>query len=363
MKRNDSHPGEPMHPGIIIKMELKARGISQKKFAEMIGLQPSHFCEILKGNRSISNQMSVAIGNELHIPPAHIMKLQAEYGLRRDSEGLDDAATYEAQMLVHEYDRIYDMKTITRHMGISDKNAAEIIDCCRNLLHFTNPKHQERMAYGFYHKSGKTGLDLRMIATWSVLAQYEAEKQPAPVGRYDRSRLDDLSVELAAIFNDNSNTVNRVSRKLSEYGIRFCEVPKVEHASIDGYSFFISSQQPAIVITRRFNRIDNMAFAVLHEVGHLKLHLDNDGCRINIADADELCREEELEANDFAANALIPEEMWSTAPATPLIPKVIQNNYSAWAKAKHLNKWIVLGRVSHDTGMYMFKSDKSREIL
>lgn len=109
-------------------------------------------------------------------------------------------------------------------------------------------------------------------------------------------------------------------------------------------------------------RIDNFAFAVLHEVGHLKMHLSNDQERVTIADVEEMSTKEEREANDFAANALIPNSTWAKAPEVSLNSHAIQVKYSAWAKKEHLNKWIVLGRVSHDTGMYMFKSDSSREI-
>jgi HTH-type transcriptional regulator/antitoxin HigA len=46
----------------------------------------------------------------------------------------------------------------------------------------------------------------------------------------------------------------------------------------------------------------------------------------------------------------------------PLNPYVIQKKYTQWAKSKGLNPWIVLGRVSHETGMYRFTSDSSRSI-
>jgi HTH-type transcriptional regulator/antitoxin HigA len=220
---------------------------------------------------------------------------------------------------------------------------------------------QQRQSYGRFHKSGKTGLDNRMIATWTILAQYEAGKLPAPTTKYDKTLLDKLSGELSLIFHENSNTENRVSRKLSEYGIKFCIVPKVERASIDGYSF-VSNGIPSIVITRRYNRIDNLAFAVLHEIGHLKLH-GNNGCgRVSVADADEQSTKEEREANEYAANILIPEDTWLNAPKVRMNPRIIQSEYSAWANRQGMNKWIVLGRVSHETGMYMFNSDKSRDI-
>lgn len=124
----------------------------------------------------------------------------------------------------------------------------------------------------------------------------------------------------------------------------------------------VSNGQPSIVITKRYNRIDNIAFAVLHEVGHLKLHINGDDERVSVADADEVNTKEEREANNYASQVLLPDSVWQDAPEVLMNPHLIQQKYSAWAKRKGLNKWIVLGRISHDTGMYMFKSDKSREI-
>jgi len=350
-----------VHPGFIVKMELKARGIKQKDFADKIAIQPSHLSEILKGNRNLSDQLADKIENELGIPSAHLKQLQAEYDFRKKTAQINDIAEHEAEKVIAEYNLSYDMRVIFKYLGITDSCPTEKVRFCKENLHFVSPKQQVSFVYGRYHKSEKTGLDIRMISTWSVLARYEATRQPAPKGQYDYGKLDTLSMELSEIFNENQNTINRVTRKLSEYGIKFCIVPKVERASIDGYSF-ISENQPAIVITKRYNKIDNIAFAVLHEVGHLKMHLGNNDERVSIAAAEEMDSKEEREANEFAANALIPNSTWERAPEVPMNPHMIQLKYTAWAKKEHLNKWIVLGRVSHDTGMYMFKTDSSRFI-
>lgn len=350
-----------VHPGFIIKMELKARGMKQKDFAERIAIQQSHLSEILKGTRNISDQMAETIESVLGIPSAHLIQLQAEFNFKKKSAQIKDIEDHEAEMMLMEYNEIYDMRVIFKLVGIKDYSSTEKLQFCKETLHFAAPIEQQRKAYGYYHRSEKTGLDTRMISTWSVLAQYEAERQPAPIGYFDKSQIDKLSSELSIIFNENYNTVNRVSRKLSEYGIKFCVVPKVERASIDGYSF-VQNGQPSIVITKRYNRIDNIAFAVLHEIGHLKLHIDGDGERVTVVDDDELSKKEERDANNYATQVLLPDCIWQDAPEVSMNPHIIQQKYSAWAKKKGLNKWIVLGRISHDTGMYMFKPDKSREI-
>ena len=46
---NNPAPFMAVHPGMMIKPELVERGISQKDFAKMIGVQPSHLSEVLNG--------------------------------------------------------------------------------------------------------------------------------------------------------------------------------------------------------------------------------------------------------------------------------------------------------------------------
>lgn len=363
-KKQKTELKDIIHPGHILGMELKERCITQKKFASLIAIQQSHLSEIIKGKRNITDQLAKKIERELSIPAEHWIKMQAEYIYNIKLSEQENADERDAEAKLSEYNIMYDMRSIYIHVGILSKPATERLKFCINTLKFESPAIQRKRVKGCFHRSEKTGLDTRMIATWSVLAKYEASLRPTPEGVFDKEKMDNLSQELSIIFNDNTNTFNRVEHKLSEYGIKFCIVPKVKHASIDGFSFYSDNGIPSIVITKRYNRIDNIAFAVMHEVGHLKLHSleDNEG-NLNLAYADEeFFTKEEREANNYAANALIPEHIWEDAPKVKMDPHTIQIKYSRWAKEHCLNKWIVLGRVSHETGMYMFKSDKSREI-
>ena len=104
----------------------------------------------------------------------------------------------------------------------------------------------------------------------------------------------------------------------------------------------------------------------MHELGHIYLgHVDENG-KINVAthnpESQEAYPLQEEQADKFANEALIPNKVWILAPPVPLNPYVIQKKYTQWAKSKGLNPWIVLGRVSHETGMYRFTSDTSRSI-
>ena len=120
---------------------------------------------------------------------------------------------------------------------------------------------------------------------------------------------------LARALHDNRSTEHTVKELLAAEGIAFCIVEKVDKASVDGYSY-IEDGTPYIILTRRYDRIDNFAFALMHEVGHIYLHyLDGSrsDCKLSIPDYDNESAEEK-EANTFAANALIPNEEWKNGP-------------------------------------------------
>lgn len=350
-------------PGFRLKTELKARKITQRVFAGMIGMRPSHLSEVISGKRAVTEQLAIKLESLLDIPVSVWLELQAKLEYHKKIISIDNSEYAEADKLLVEYNELYDLKTIFKYAGITKKTISERLDFCQNTLQFISPVAQKRAIQGYFHRSEKTGLDERMIATWSVLAMYEASLAPTPIGTFCKDGCDELAEKLSDIFNDNHHTINRITRTFSEYGIKFCVVHKLPHASIDGFSFY-KNGYPCIVVTQRFNRIDNLAFAVLHEVGHLKLHLTENGVgKISLVDPDseQLARDEQ-QANDYAANVLIPERLWEQQPAVILNPKVIQARFTKWAKTINKNKWIVLGRASHETNIYMFKSDETRKI-
>lgn len=81
MNNNIRHPFIATHPGELIKDEIKARGITQKRLSEISGISPSILSETIKGRRSISLNMALALEKSLDIPAEIWLNLQDQYNL------------------------------------------------------------------------------------------------------------------------------------------------------------------------------------------------------------------------------------------------------------------------------------------
>ncbi len=76
-------PSQPIHPGEMLKDELEAREMSQRKFAAIIDCSSSVLNEILNGKRPINTEYALKIEAATGIK-AHIwMNLQSAYNLQK----------------------------------------------------------------------------------------------------------------------------------------------------------------------------------------------------------------------------------------------------------------------------------------
>jgi len=71
-----------LHPGEVLAEELEARKISQKGFAQLLGMRAPHFNELLKGKRHISAILALKLEKHLKIDARFWMRLQVDYDLK-----------------------------------------------------------------------------------------------------------------------------------------------------------------------------------------------------------------------------------------------------------------------------------------
>ena len=88
-KNENPAPFMAVHPGMMIKPELEERGISQKDFAKMVGIQASHLSEVLNGKRTLTTDLAVKIESVIGLPAKILLSAQTQYELESANAVID----------------------------------------------------------------------------------------------------------------------------------------------------------------------------------------------------------------------------------------------------------------------------------
>lgn len=82
MIANNLTPFYSTHPGEVIKDELEARNISQRAFAQSVGMSYSVLNEILNAHRALTTTTALLFEAALDVPADVLMRLQTKYNLQ-----------------------------------------------------------------------------------------------------------------------------------------------------------------------------------------------------------------------------------------------------------------------------------------
>lgn len=349
-------PFEATHPGIVILDEINARNISQKELAHELGVLPTFLNEILKGKRAITADFAILLEKSLGISADYWMKFQSQYDIdkaRLKEKNVRKIELIETWNIIKEYVPVNQLKKLGYLIGTLEEDIIKIkniykVETIDNLVNTV----AEHRTLSFYRKSEKLQINQVNMLAWSKIAEFESDK--ITVTDFEESKIEQLKSELQKIFFENFDVKDRTRKLLENFGIKLVYLDKFDKTPIDGFSFW-SGNNPTIALSVRHKRIDNYAFTILHEIGHIELHLKENKERrfvdiIGSKDKDVF----ELQADEYAQKSLISDSQWNELVDfyTPLNDDKIFE-----FSAKHrIHPAIILGRACWEMNYYAIKS-------
>lgn len=360
-------PAIAIHPGEMLQDELKDRNIAQKDFALLTGIPQTYLNEIIKGKRRINADIALLIGKALKMEATLWLNLQNNYEL--DVAKINEKNTVRlAAMDLWQMVKNYIPEKFYKKYCVLTGNPVFDIPVVKEIY---NVENFEQLAgvyshtnYARFRKSDKLSIDKINLVGWVKLVNYQASK--TTVQPFEVTKQAELITELKAIFKKNKNTVEKSIETLANFGIKLIVQPQPEKCAVDGISFW-SNGNPAIGISLRYKRIDNFAFNILHELGHVYLHLINN----NTAEFIDLDKEhnseeyknskEEKEADEFSLNNLIESKSWES-----FINKNAYFNEDSvrlFATKMKVHPGIVQGRYCFETGSFRIKSSIDKTLF
>lgn len=302
-------------PVAAIEFRMEQAGLTPRDLAPVLGSR-AKVSEVLSGKRSITMSMARALHEHLQIP--------AEVLLQEPATAADQPEE-EIQW------RRFPLKEMAKRKWIpSVPNLAERAEhLVRDLINRAGGWQVARAA--LYRKNdhlrtnAKTDPYALQAWCWQVLATAN-DNLPSVAYEPGTVTLDFLSHVARLSWSDDGP---RVAQKfLAEHGVPLVVERHLPRTHLDGAALRLGDGRPVVALTLRYDRIDSFWFCLLHELAHVGRHL---GENTGTAFVDDLSLRKpagamedtrEAEADEWAAEALIPSAEWETSPVrehpTPL---------------------------------------------
>lgn len=329
-------PARVVPPGRILVQELDARGWSQKDFAEIIGRPPQLITALVKGEKRITEDTAIELGEALGTSANFWLNLESAFRLRLAENNDGDAKAQIARKArLYEFAPVNEMR---KRGWIQHEKSLPALEAAVCSFMGVASVGEEPPGFASLRCSPGTS-ELAAQRAWVRRVEQVADKQN--VEKFSRKRLEANIDKLLALAT-SAEGVSRVPGVLLQSGVRFIVVPHLPRTKLDGVAIPPSSGgNPIIGLTLRYDRIDYFWFTLLHEVAHLVLghpgvHLDGEGSESTLS-------KEEREANNQAAEWLVPaRKLRALVSAGTSLGKI-----KALAHDIGVHPGIVVGRLHH----------------
>lgn len=300
------------HPGFLLAKIMDDKDLSQRELASRIDIAHSLLNNILKGNRNINVNIAISLEAAGLKTANYWLKKQMLFSLEVAKKDKQVIKKNESIKTWKKLGKIVPISFLKKQdfLDINSSDDIEKIYEIYNVNDFQSLKDKvETFNPTYFRKSSKFAENKENVIAWSLLAEFKARQKKVSPFVLSNEAL--LIEELKKCFYKNKNTLSTTTKILSKYGIKFFILDRPSKTPVDGKSF-MSNDNPAIVLTLKYKRLDNFAFTLLHEIGHVFKHLSNPkylGADFFVNSSYEEI--EEFEANNYARNHLIDPVLWN----------------------------------------------------
>ena len=194
-----------------------------------------------------------------------------------------------------------------------------------------------------YRHSPSFKSDPAALATWLRLGELEAEQQACTdynEAKFRRALRKIRELTQAPV----EGAIEEAQQLCNDAGVVLALVKPFPKTAISGAAWWQNPRKAVIALSARHKTDDHLWFSLFHEAGHILLH-SKKGIFIDGMNVDEKPTDIEEEANQWAANFLIPPNDWKQFVATsPYGERAIRQ----FAREKGLAPGLIVGRLQHE---------------
>jgi len=334
-------PSWVVSPGEVLVEALEERDMTQAELARRMARPLKTISEIATGKAAITPETAIQLERVLGIPAATWLGLESRYreALARERDHVELEAevgwlqNFPVRQLVSRgfvdgsAPRPSQAAQLLAFFGVSNSNGWE--------------QHWGQIAAS-YRMSERLPVSRYSVAVWLRAAEREVGGTQLPPYRPARLRtlVSDLRPLSRALVV--AGAIDRAKELLSSAGVGLVLIEGITGAPASGAVRWIHGD-PWIVLTLRHRTEDQLWFSLFHEIGHM---LEGGRRRDVVEEADdELARPDEVGANSFAREALLPQaelDVWLSSASLD------RRSITEFAATQGVSPGIVVGRLQRD---------------
>jgi len=296
--------------------------------------------EIVRGAKEITAETAIQLERVLGVP-AHIwLGLESEY--QHTKARLEDRQRLQTEARLASR---FPCQAMTRLGWL--KKTRDPVSQVEALLDFFGVNTLEAVVdaeAAAYRLSKSRAAEPEALAAWlrrGVIAAHQIKTAP-----FNEQRLTDLVPELRSLTRlEPAQFEPKVKRELADCGVALVLLPHLPKTRAHGAMRWITPEKVLVQLSLRGRWADIFWFTLFHELGHILRH-GRRAVFIEWAEGDEQRDDREREADDFAADALIPRAAYDAFIRRNSI--LSATSVVAFAEQQSVAPGIVVGRLQHE---------------
>lgn len=347
MNNKDIHSDLPIPPGEYLVEVISELGMTKDELAKRMNRPATKLSAIFTGEKAITPETALQLEKVVGVP-AHIWTgLEDEYRLtvarikqHQERQKLKSESKLVARFC---YNNLVQLGLVERKTRAIDK--------VLELQHFfgvtslENISQLRRYAPAFRQGGGKyhDNQSPEALATWLRIGELQAQNTVCPA--FDKKKLENTLPLIRTLTRQLPERFEPVLQEfLAEAGVVFVLLPHLPKTYVHGATFWLGNQKAVLLLTIRGAWADIFWFSLFHELGHLLLHPSRKEVILEWDDTQSENRMREQQADDFAANTLIPEALYKEFT---LKGKFYEEDIVRFAEQVGIDAGIVVGRLQH----------------
>jgi HTH-type transcriptional regulator/antitoxin HigA len=330
-------------PGYFIQEQMDLRHWIQEDLADVLGVSEKHLNKILKNNQPITLEIARLLGEVFNTSAQYWINIDAGYRLWLEQERSEKEIAADFKGTIYERMPVNDMikkgwlnpfedlndlkKQVLEFWGWKKLDFSVLDKQLPCLTRKSEAFNQFNASYAltWYHKACNVAADIK-------------------VSKYNPEKLITLYEDLHS-YTIKADGINLFIQELNKAGVIFFVLPHLLKTYLDGAAFH-SGENPVIVYTGRYHRIDNFWFTVAHEIAHILRHL-NDKTPFILDDLKNgVIDKLEKEANELASKHLNHNEISSFLE--PYTGYLTTSKVEECAEKYEIHPSIIVGKLAHD---------------